>query len=77
MCEGLFWINVRDPLYFWGYGIPYNYLCKKDPDFLPRVMWAKFWFAQYEHLGCKLDAVRPATQSKQALGFMGRGWGMG
>ena len=35
------------------------------------------WFAQYEHLVCKLDALRPAAQSKQALGFLGRGWGMG
>ena len=24
--NGLLWINVRDPLYFLGYGIPYTYL---------------------------------------------------
>ena len=36
---GLDWINARDPLYFWGCGIPYIYV-KGSPIF-PRVMWAK------------------------------------
>ena len=34
------WINVRDPLYT---GVWESlYLCKADPFFLPRVMWAKY-----------------------------------
>ena len=33
------WINVRDPFYFLGYGIPYIYV--KRIFFLPRVMLAK------------------------------------
>ena len=36
----LFLINVRDPLYFLGYGIPCIYV--KGLLSLPRVMWAKF-----------------------------------
>ena len=36
----IYWINVRDPLYFWGYGIPN--ICVKRMFFLPRAMWAKF-----------------------------------
>ena len=35
----LYRINVRDPLYFLGYGIPHIY--EKGSFFLPRVMWAK------------------------------------
>ena len=31
-CRGDIWINVRDPLYFLGYGIPHIYV-KKDPFF--------------------------------------------
>ena len=34
------WINVRDPLYFLGVWDSL-YLCKKDPVFLLRVIWAK------------------------------------
>ena len=36
----VYWINVRDPLYFLGYGIPYIY--EKGSFLLPGVMWAKF-----------------------------------
>ena len=34
-----YWINVRDPLYLLGYGLPYMYV--KRISCLPRVIWAK------------------------------------
>ena len=33
------WINARDPVYFFGYGIPLKYV--KRILFLPRALWAK------------------------------------
>ena len=65
-----FWINVRDPLYFLGYGIPFRFM-KKGAFFLPRVMWAKILriFSQWFSLWSSWDEVAWSSAALQATGL--------
>ena len=49
------WINVRDPLYFLGYGIPYIYV--KRILFLAGAMWAKI--ISHSSSSCRLSVYSP------------------